>query len=79
MDLTFPGGLGGIETMAILRQIDPEVKAIISSGYASAPVMSEYVKYGFSGVVTKPYKFNELLEVLNKVIKRKQLPLDFTY
>jgi PAS domain S-box-containing protein len=79
MDLTIPGGLGGIETMAILRRIDPEIKAIISSGYASDPVMSEYAKYGFSGVVTKPYKFDELLEVLNKVLDRKQLPLDFTF
>ncbi len=79
MDLTIPGGLGGIETMAILRRIDPEIKAVISSGYASDPVMSEYAKYGFSGVVTKPYKFDELLEVLNKVIDRKQLPLDFTF
>ena len=79
MDLTIPGGLGGIETMAILRQIDPEIKAVISSGYASDPVMSEYAKYGFSGVVTKPYKFDELLEALNKVIDRKQLPLNFTF
>lgn len=79
MDLTVPGGLGGIETMTILRRIDPEVKAIISSGYANDPVMSDYEKYGFSGVVTKPYKFDELNEILNKVIERKQLPLDFTY
>ena len=79
MDLTIPGGLGGIETMAILRQIDPEIKAIISSGYASDPVMSDYERYGFSGVVIKPYKFDELNEVLNKVIDKKQLPLDFTY
>ncbi len=79
MDLTVPGGLGGIETMTILRRIDPEVKAIISSGYANDPVMSDYERYGFSGVVTKPYKFDELNEILNKVIERKQLPLDFTY
>lgn len=79
MDLTVPGGLGGIETLSILRRIDPEVKAIISSGYANDPVVSDYEKYGFSGVVTKPYKFDELNEILNKVIERKQLPLDFTY
>jgi PAS domain S-box-containing protein len=79
MDLTIPGGLGGIETMAILRQIDPEIKAVISSGYASDQVMSDYERYGFSGVVTKPYKFDELTEVLNQVIDQKQLPLDLTY
>jgi PAS domain S-box-containing protein len=70
MDLTVPGGLGGIETIAVLRQLDPEIKAIISSGYASDPVMSDYESYGFSGVVIKPYKFSELNEVLNQVIEK---------
>ena len=82
MDLTIPGGLGGIETMAILNQFDPEVpevKAVISSGYASDPVMSEYEKYGFRGVVTKPYVIEELVAVLNKVLDRKQLPLDLSF
>ena len=79
MDLTVPGGLGGIETMAILQQFDPEIKAIISSGYASDPIMDDYERYGFSGVVTKPYKFNELIKVLNKVLDKKQLPLNLTF
>ncbi len=42
MDLTVPGGMGGLETMAMLHRIDPNVKAIISSGYANDPVMSNY-------------------------------------
>lgn len=79
MDLTVPGGLGGIETMAILRQMDPAVQAIISSGYASDPVMSDYGRYGFRGVVVKPYKFDELIDVLNQVLDQKQLPLGLTY
>lgn len=79
MDLTIPGGLGGMETMAVLRQIDPEIKAIITSGYANDQVMADYQKYGFSGVVTKPYKVNELNEVLVKVIDQKQLPLGLVY
>lgn len=77
MDLTVPGGLGGIETISILRRIDPEINAIISSGYASDPVMSDYERYGFRGVVIKPYKIDELNAVINQVIERKQLLLDF--
>jgi PAS domain S-box-containing protein len=72
MDLTVPGGMGGLETMAVLRRIDPLVKAIISSGYANDPVMSDYKQYGFCGFVAKPYKFDELVEVLNTVIQKKQ-------
>ncbi len=79
MDLTIPGGLGAMETMAVLRQIDPEIKAIITSGYANDQVMADYQKYGFSGVVTKPYKVNELNEVLVKIIDQKQLPLGLVY
>ena len=65
MDLTVPGGMGGLETMAVLRRIDPLVKAIISSGYTNDPVMSDYKQHGFCGFVAKPYKFDELAEVLN--------------
>lgn len=70
MDLTVPGGLGGQEAIAYLRDLDPNVKAIVSSGYANDPIISEYEKYGFCGFVIKPYRFDELNEVLNRVIKK---------
>jgi PAS domain S-box-containing protein len=72
MDLTVPGGMGGLETMAVLRRIDPYVKAIISSGYANDPVMSDYQQYGFCGFVAKPYKSDELIGVLNTVLYQKE-------
>ena len=65
MDLTVPGGMGGKETMEKLLEIDPSVTAIVSSGYANDPIMSNYKQYGFSGVVPKPYK----IEDVNKVLK----------
>lgn len=71
MDLTIPGGMGGQAAIAHLRDIDPTVKAIVSSGYANDPIMADYERFGFCGVVTKPYKFDELNEVLNRVIERK--------
>ncbi len=80
LDLTILGGMGGKETIIHLREIDPNVKAIVSSGYANDPIMAEYQKYGFNGVVVKPYKLNDLQEVLNRIIENKQLPLDlFSY
>ncbi len=67
LELTVPGGMGGIEAIRKLREIDPEIKTIVSSGYANDPIMSEYEKYGFKGVITKPYKIKELDDVLHKI------------
>ncbi|MFH1581617.1 MAG: response regulator [Pseudomonadota bacterium] len=68
MDLTIPGGMGGKETIQKLIEIDPETKAIVSSGYSNDPIMADYRKYGFRGVIAKPYKLKELSEILYKVI-----------
>ena len=70
MDLTIPGGMGGLETLGHLREIDPHVKAIVSSGYANDPVMGDYAKYGFCGVICKPYKIEEFSHTLNQVLKQ---------
>lgn len=69
MDLTIPGGMGGREAIKRLLEIDPEIKAIVSTGYSNDPVLSEYRKYCFSGVVVKPYKIQELSKVFNRIIR----------
>jgi len=71
LDLTVPGGIGGREAIQALREIDPEVKAIVSSGYSNDPVMAEYGKYGFDGVVAKPYAPGQLAATLGEVIRKK--------
>ncbi len=68
MDLTVPGGMGGKEAIEQLREIDPEVKAIVSSGYSTDPIMSNYQQYGFKGIVAKPYNAFELSRALKEVI-----------
>jgi PAS domain S-box-containing protein len=70
MDLTIPGGMGGKETIHILRETDENITAIASSGYSNDPIMAEYRTYGFSGVITKPYMVSELEKVLNEVLVR---------
>jgi PAS domain S-box-containing protein len=67
LDLTVPGGMGGKEVMERLLKIDPRVKAIVSSGYSEAPIMAEFEKYGFRGIIAKPYKVSELGKVLDRV------------
>ena len=66
MDLTIPGGKGGSETIGELREINPGVRAIVSSGYSNNPVMANYRQYGFCGVIVKPYRFNDLKQVLEE-------------
>ena len=69
LDSTILGGMGGLETLTKLREIDPQVKAIISSGYADDPVMADFAKYGFCGKLPKPYRITKLNEMINKILK----------
>ncbi|NOX25967.1 MAG: PAS domain S-box protein, partial [Deltaproteobacteria bacterium] len=68
LDLTIPGGMGGMETITRLLEIDPAVKAIVSSGYATDPIMANYKEYGFAAVIPKPFTLNELSQILWRVI-----------
>jgi PAS domain S-box-containing protein len=69
MDLTIPGAMGGKEAIQRLLEIDPNVTAIVSSGYSDDPVMANYQHHGFRGVVAKPYDAVQLSEVLQKVLR----------
>ena len=70
LDLTLPGDLGGEEILQGLKAIDPKVRAIVSSGYSTSTIMSEYASHGFAGMVSKPYSVEELSEELQRVIHR---------
>lgn len=66
LDATVRGGLGGVETIERLRSIDPEVKAIICSGYSDEAALSEFLSYGFRGALPKPFTRRELSDALQK-------------
>lgn len=68
LDLTVRLGLGGREAMVRLLAIDPEVRAIVSSGYSQDPIMSHYREFGFCGVVSKPYSISELLQEVEQAV-----------
>jgi two-component system cell cycle sensor histidine kinase/response regulator CckA len=68
MDLTIPGGMGGQETMKRLLEIDKDVIGIVSSGYCHDPILSDYKRYGFSGIVGKPYSMDALGTVLHDLL-----------
>ena len=69
LDLTIRGGMGGREVVARLRAIDPEVKAIVSSGYSNDPVMADFETYGFVGIIPKPYEISSVSEALKQAVE----------
>ena len=68
MDLTIPGGMGGKDAIIEILKIDPEAKAVVSSGYSNNPVMADYKKYDFKAAIAKPYKLTELQNTINSVL-----------
>ena len=68
LDLTVRDGMGGRETVLRLKHLDPDVRAIVSSGYSQDPMMSRYRDYGFRGVVGKPYSVSELVQGIEGAI-----------
>jgi PAS domain S-box-containing protein len=68
MDLTIPGGMGGKEAVRRLQELDPGVRAIVSSGYSDDPVIHDYGSAGFCDIVAKPYQLIELSRTLTRVL-----------
>lgn len=69
-DLTVPGGMGGEEASNLLKEYDPGLIAIASSGYTTSNVMSDYKNSAFAAVVPKPYRIKEMSDALHNVLSR---------
>jgi DNA-binding NtrC family response regulator len=72
LDLTVPGGMGGEQTLRELKKIDPEVAAVVSSGYADNTVLAHFAEHGFAAMVPKPYSLRELLTTVKMVLEKKK-------
>ena len=71
LDLSVPDGMGGKEAFEKIREVDPSVKVVISSGYTNDPMMADYAKYGIAGILAKPYRINDIRALLEKLIQKK--------
>jgi CheY-like chemotaxis protein len=67
VDLTIPGGLGGMQAAEQILAIAPSACLIVSSGYSNDPVMANYQKYGFHAAIAKPYTIGEFEQVLRSL------------
>lgn len=70
LDLTVPGGMGGLEALSRLRAIDPRVRAVVSSGYSDDAAISEFRAHGFCAVLRKPYTLERLEQTLAEQLHR---------
>jgi two-component system cell cycle sensor histidine kinase/response regulator CckA len=68
MDLTVVGGMGGEEAFRVLHELDPDVRAIVSSGYDNEDMARQYLDMGFCGYLTKPYRVTDLGKVIKAVL-----------
>ncbi|MCB2182726.1 MAG: PAS domain S-box protein [Desulfobulbaceae bacterium] len=68
-DLTIPGGMGGKEAIVKILDMNPLAKVIVASGYSNDPVMANYEKYGFAGVITKPFRLDDIIHILKTTLE----------
>jgi PAS domain S-box-containing protein len=68
LDLTIRGGMGGMEALSKLIEIDPDVKAIVSSGYSDDPSLTNYIEQGFRSFLKKPYNVEDLKKTLSSLL-----------
>jgi PAS domain S-box-containing protein len=64
MDLTIPGGMGGVKAVKALLRIDSNAKVVVASGYSTDPVMDNYHEYGFCAAIGKPFSKKNLLDII---------------
>lgn len=69
LDATVRGGMGGLATIERLRGLDPQVNAIICSGYSDEAALAEFLDYGFRGALPKPFTRRELADVLQRAFE----------
>ena len=74
LGLTMPGGLGGEYILQHLRRLDPQVKAIASSGYSDHPVMGNFEAFGFVSAFAKPFNLHELSKAVSQTFQQQTLP-----
>jgi len=67
LDLTIPGGMGGKEAIRRLRERDQDIRAMVSSGYSTDPVMAQCTAYGFDAVLPKPYQVKDLIQLVQQL------------
>ncbi len=68
LDATIPNGLAGEEALKFLLKVDPDVRAILCTGYADSDLFKEAEQIGFRAVLAKPFSISQFVSVFKKVL-----------
>jgi two-component system, cell cycle sensor histidine kinase and response regulator CckA len=66
LDLTMPH-MDGDQCFRELRQLKPDIKVIMSSGFSEYEVTQKFAGKGLAGFIQKPYKMSVLKEAIQKM------------
>ncbi|MFN3242009.1 MAG: ATP-binding protein [Planctomycetota bacterium] len=69
LDMTIPGGMGGVETLERLRELDPDVVAVAATGYSTDPVLDEFRRHGFVASLGKPFSVSDIADALTRAAR----------
>jgi len=72
LDMTMPR-MNGEEAFNALRQIRPEVRVVLSSGYNELEAIRAFAGKGLAGFLRKPYTTVGLLEILRGILEDEPL------
>lgn len=67
IDLTVKEGMGGEEAVGLLKSRYPHIKAVVTSGHLTSPMVLNPEKYGFEASLKKPYSIEDLSNVLKQI------------
>ncbi|MEM1180598.1 MAG: response regulator, partial [Acidobacteriota bacterium] len=68
LDLTIPGGMGGIEAASGLREMQSDLLLVASSGYSQNPALVEPRRHGFDEALVKPYRIPDLAKLFDRML-----------
>ena len=69
LDMNMPN-MNGKEIFIKMKEIDPNVKVLLSSGYGHNEAVQEIINLGAKDLLPKPYKMNDLGEKLEEIIQK---------
>jgi DNA-binding NtrC family response regulator len=70
LDMTIPGGMGGMDAAEQIHQLDPDAVLLVSSGYSVDNLFAGEPHPAITGFLGKPYNMEQLATALDRLQKR---------